>query len=815
MSTAGNPEEISMFHNTSANLKFATRLMRKRPGFTAAVIVTLAIGIGATTAMFGTIHAALLSSLPFDEPDRLVMGRATFDGGINPWVSGYDYYDYRDQSESFESLSAFMYGGRVTLLADSEPTLVETAFCTWDLFHTLRTIPAAGRLFVAAEGVEDGPAVVMVSHAYWQGRLGGVPGAVGSSIIMNGAPATVVGVLPAGFHFLTDADIWRLTYRNGPGAGARRWHNLLLVGRLAPGISVAQAQAEVDTISDRLQRLYPDTNESKALAVTSLHAALVENVRPSLLMLMGAVSLVLLLACSNVAGLLLARGQGRLTEIAVRSAMGASRKRLVQQLLTESTLMALVAGAVGVVLAILFQGLLIRLLPLAELGITRPAVSPTVLLFALFVSIGTGILFGLVPALQGTIVDPSQQLKTGSRATWAQRGSMLRNAFVVAQVAISILLLIGAGLLIRSLATQMRIDPGFNPKNVLTAGIALPRSDYPNPEQRVAFFESLVEEVQALPGVASVGLVNRLPVIHRSGNIYLYTEDQAPEDRQASMARSADFRVASPGYLETIGIPFVAGRDIAATDTADSPRVMVITESLAELFFPGQNPLGKRLLVDMNELIAHEVVGVVANARLGRITSDPFHAMYMSYAQIAPTNLNLAVRTVSEPTSLIGAIREVVRAKDTNIPLADPATMESIIDETLSDFRVVTSSLGLLSFIAVLLALVGLYGVLAYFVGQRQHEIGVRMTLGATASEVANLVLSRGMALVGIGVAVGLIASYWATSLVKRLLFGVDTTDPLTFLTTALGFALVATIACLVPALRAARINPVIILKAE
>jgi putative ABC transport system permease protein len=804
-----------VYRNTPADVKFAVRMMKKKPGFTAAVIVTLAIGIGATTAMFGTIHAALLSSLPFDEPDRLVMGRATFDGQINPWVSGYDYYDYRDQSVSFESLSAFMFGGRVSILAGAEPALVDSAFCTWDLFHTLRTRPAAGRLFMAAEGVENGPNVVMVSHAYWQRSLGGASDVVGSPLIMNGSPSTVVGVLPAGFHFLTDADIWQLTYRNGPGAEARRWHNLLLVGRLEPDISVRQAQAEVDTISDRLRRLYPDSNEGKGLAVTGLHEALVENVRPSLLMLMGAVSLVLLLACSNVAGLLLARGQGRLTEIAVRSTMGASRRRLVRQLLTESTLMALVAGAAGVVLAILFQGILIRLLPLGELGITRPAVSAPVLLFALVVSVGTGILFGLVPALQGTIVDPSQQLKTGTRATWAQRGSMLRNGFVVAQVAISILLLIGAGLLIRSLATQMRIDPGFDPENVLTAGVWLSQSDYPNPEERTSFFELLVEEIQALPGVDSVGLVNRLPVIHRGGNIYLYTEDQPPEDRQASFARSADFRIVTPGYFETMGIPFLAGRDIAAPDSPDSPRVMVISQSLAELFFPDQNPLGKKLLVDMGELIAHEVVGVVGNARLGRVTSDPFHAMYMSYSQNASARMQLAVRSLGVPTALIAPIREIVRSKGTNIALADPATMKSIIDGTLSDYRVITTALGLLSFIAVLLALLGLYGVLAHFVSQRHQEIGVRMSLGGTARQVANLVLARGMVLVAIGVAVGLVASYWATSLVQRLLFGVESTDPLTFLTTALGFVVVATIACLVPALRATRVNPVIIMKAE
>jgi len=804
-----------MFRNAPVDLVYAARLMKTQPGFTAIVIATLAVGIGATTAVFGIINAALLSTLPFEEPDRLVMGRATFGGNINPWVSGYDYYDYRDQNQSFESLSALMYGGRVTIRGEAEPEVVDAAFGTWDLFHTMRIRPAAGRLFMAEEGVEEGPSVVIVSHAYWQRKMGGVPEAVGSTLTINGTPHTVVGVLPAGFHFVADADIWRLTYRNGPGAGARRWHNLLLVGRLRPEVTVGQAQAEIDIISARLEQLYPETNQGKALRVTELHAALVENLRPNLLMLMGAVSLVLLLACSNVAGLLLARGQNRTTEIAVRSAMGASRRRLVRQLLTESTLMALVAGLGGGVLAFVFQGILTRLLPVDSLGMTGSAFSLPVLLFALVVSLATGVLFGLVPALQGTIVDLSRQLYTGVRATWARSGSMLRNGFVILQVAISVTLLIGAGLLIRSLVLQMQVDPGFNPDKVLTAGVRLSESNYPTPEERISFFDTLVEEIEALPGVSSVGLVNRLPIRNGGGNIYLYADAQAAEEGQSSFSRSADFRCATPGYLETMGMPLLAGRDIAATDSQDSPRVMVITASLADLFFPDQNPLGQTLIVDMGELVVHEVVGVVANARLRRLTSDPFHAMYMPYSQIARSGMQLAIRTQSEPTTLIEPVRDVLKAKDPNIALADPTTMAAIIKNALSDFRVIASSLGLLSLIALLLALVGLYGVLACYVGQRNHEIGVRMALGATNRHVANLVLSRGLALVAIGLVVGLTASFWATNIIQRLLYGIQAGDPITFLSTAVGFGLVATLACLVPAWRATRVNPVVTLKVE
>lgn len=806
-----------MVRNTLTDVIYAFRMMASRPGFTAIVILTLAVGIGATTAMFGTINAALLSRLPFDEPERLVMGATTFDGNINPWTSGYDYYDYRDQNETLDSLAAFMFGGRVTVLGGTDPELVPSAYGTWDLFHTLRVKPAAGRLFAEEEGIENGPSVAMISYGYWQRRFGGAADFADKTLNINGTPYTVVGVLPQGFHFITEADIWRLTYRNGPGATARRWHNLVLVGRLKPGATVEQAQAEMDTISARLQEQYPETNEGKALAVTNLHEAFVSRVRPALMMLMVAVSLVLLLACANVAGLLLARGQTRLTEIAVRSAMGASRKRLIRQLLTESTLLALIAGVAGVALAFVFQGLLLRLLPMGWLGITRPSIDAAVLLFALGVSIATGILFGVVPALQGTIVDLGQQLKAGTRATWARGSSLLRSGLVVLQVAFSVVLLIGAGLLIRSLALQMQVDLGFNPENVLTAGVTLPSNDYPDPDtdKRIAFFDSLVEEVEALPGVQSVAVINRLPIRHAGGNIYLHRVDEPPEEGQSSMSRSADFRYVTPNYFKTMGIPLLAGRDIERTDVEGSPRVMIISESLVELFFPDENPLGQQLVVDMGEKVVHEIIGVVGNARLHRPSNDPFHSMYMSYYQIGRSGMRLTVRTHGDAETLTGPIREVLRAKDRNIPLAEAETMTAIIDDVLSDFRVITSSLGLFSSIALLLALVGIYGVLAYYVSQRSHEIGVRMALGASSRQVANLVLTRGMALVAMGVFLGVVASFWTTNFIQQQLFGVEAFDPMTFAATAAGFGLVAMIACLLPAWRATRVDPVLTLQAE
>jgi putative ABC transport system permease protein len=765
--------------------------------------------------MFGTINAALLSRLPFDEPDRLVMGRATFDGNINPTASGYDYYDYRDQTQSFESLSAFMYPSKVTVLGGPDPERIASCYATWDLFRTLRVRPAAGRTFTAEEGVDNGPSVVMISYAYWQRRFGGSPDAVDGALIIDGSPYTVVGILPAGFHFMFDVDIWRPTYRGGPGATARRFHQLLLLGRLEQGITPEQAQAEVDTISRQLEQQYPETNEGKALLVTPLHDAMVENVRTSLVLLMAAVSLVLLLACSNVAGLLMARGQSRLTEIAIRSAMGASRPRLVRQLLTESLLMALIAGLAGVALAFAFQGLLTRFLPMGQLGITRVTIDTTVLLFALGVSIATGLIFGVVPALQSTLVDLAQQLKAGTRATWARGSSLLRSGLVIFQVATSVMLLIGAGLLIRSLSLQMNVELGFNPTSVLTAGLRLPRNDYPSPEKRITFYRSLVDEVEALPGVISASIINQLPILHPTGNVYVYPIDQPPQKGESQTRGWADLRIVLPGYLKTMGFQLLAGRDITETDTEDSPRVMIISESMAEEFFPGQNPLGQQLLVDLGEIVVHEVVGVVADARLNGLMFESRNAMYMSYDQVPRRTMQIVARTEVDPAALTGPVREILRAKDPNLPLSEPATMSSIIHDSLSDFRIITSALGLFSFLALFLALVGLYGVLAYYVSQRYHEIGVRMALGAGARQVARLVLSRGMGLVAIGLVVGLAGSLGATKLIQQLLFGVEPTDPATFIVAASGFGLIGLMACLVPAWRATRVDPALTLQAE
>ncbi|MFH1574813.1 MAG: ABC transporter permease, partial [Acidobacteriota bacterium] len=440
------------------NIRYSVRSLVNKPLFTVIVILTLALGIGANTAMFSIIDTVLLRPLPFHDSDRLVIGRKSFDGGLTSSgpVSGYDWHDYREQSRSFECLAMMMWGPfRTTVTGGEQPERVDVLFVSWDLFPMLQVSPVVGRLFREEEAVVGGPPVVMLSYGYWQRRFGGDPGAVGKTIITRGTPFTVIGVMPADFRFLADTDVWSLTYRDGAGADARRWHNLIVAGKLKPGITLEQAQQEVDAISAELAGQYPESNKGKSLLLTGLRDYMVEDARTGLLLLMATVVLVLLIACGNVAGLLLARGQSRLSEIAVRSAMGASRRQLIRQLLVESVLLAFAAGSVGILFATFFMRLILRLLPAGQFGSLQPALDTRVLLFTLVVSLATGLIFGIMPALRNTAVDLSQQLRSGTRASEDKGGSRLRASMVAFQVAMSIFLLIGSGLLIRSLARQM------------------------------------------------------------------------------------------------------------------------------------------------------------------------------------------------------------------------------------------------------------------------------------------------------------------------------------------------------------------------
>jgi putative ABC transport system permease protein len=804
-----------MLQNLLFDIGSARRGMKTRPGFTLTIIATLAVGIGANTAMFSALNAVMFRELPYRDPGQIVVGRSTFSGNIGPNVSGYDLYDYREQNRSFTQVAAITSTTtRHTILGSGEPDRVEGCYVTWDFFQTLGADPVIGRLFTAEEGTAGGPTnVAMIAYDFWIKRFNGSPTAVGTSLLVDGLPFTIVGVMPADFWFLHDVDIWRPTWRDGPWADARQWHNFQIVARLSPGIGTGAAQADIDVICERLAREYPDTNENKGLRLTPVDEFIIEGWRPRIFLLMTALVLVLLIACGNVAGLLLARGTTRMNEMAVRASLGASRRRLVLQLLTESLLSAVIAGVLGVLLTFSLQGMMLRLMTLHEIGITRLSLDTRVLLFALILSLLTGLIFGSIIAWRGTPAGLSVHLKSGARTTATGGTSRLRDSLVTVQVALSVLLLAGAGLLIRSYLRLSVVDPGFNTRDLLTAELQLPVDDYADPAQRYQVFNRIVEEAKALSGVASVGLISRLPLRDRGGDIYIWDADKPPVD--PSEWQTAYARLALPEYFSTMQIPLTAGRDLQAADMSGSSMVIVINRRLAETIFPGQDPIGKRLAVNVGQTLVFEVVGLVGDTRVSHISSNPYRTMYCPYALMPDTNMRIAVRTTGDAAALIRPLREMLARIDRNIPLAEPMTMESIIADSLGTIRIITSLLALFALVALFLAATGLYGVLAYFVNSRSHEIGVHMALGADANRVIAMILRRGMFLVGMGLVLGIAGAVGTNRLLTDLLYEVGVTDVTTFAGVTLFITLIALSACLLPGWRATKVDPVRALQVE
>jgi putative ABC transport system permease protein len=804
-----------MTGNLLQDVRYAMRMMWTHRGFTAVVILTLAIGIGSNTAIFGTLNAVLFKALPYEDPDLLVFGRATFNGNLGRWVSSPDYFDYRAQSDAFESLSAIRVDGRRTVTGGEKPERLLGGFVSDNFFATLGVHPVAGRLFAPEEGKPGAPDVILISHRYWQQRFGGSAHAIGGSINVDGQPRTIIGVIPAGFHFMYEIDLWIPTYPGGPGTAARRFHNWFIVGRLKPDLSLRQAQEQIDTISSRLARQYPDSNRNKGLRLDSLHEALVEAESPRLLLLMGAVGLLLLIACGNVAGLLLARGSTRRMELAVRTALGASRARLIQQMLTESTLLALIGGMLGVILAYWLQSLVPTLISLEWMRIADIGLDLPVLLFGLGISVITGVLFGIFPALKSASEKLLQDLSSGTRTTDVRGGSRMRSALVIAQVALSLVLLVGAGLLTRSLVRLTAVDPGFDTESLLTAMVALPQSRYEKSEQRIQFFSSLLEDLRAIPGVTDAGMISELPLREPWGTLRVWAARRPPVE--PGDARTAYTRVALPGYFDAMGIPVLSGRGIQATDRENAPPALAINQTMARNLFPGEDPLGQQVVVDMPRegQVTFEVVGVVGDARLKWIGREPRMAMYHSCFQFPRSTMRIALRTATDPVSIAGAVRSAVWKQDRDIPVEDLSSMEAIISDSVAPYRITAVILSLFSLVALLLAAIGLYGVLAYFVSQRYHEIGVRMALGARASNILRLVLSRGFHLVAVGLAIGIAGSLAGSRLIRQMLFETEAIDPSVFILATLVFCGIAMLACLIPAWRAVRVDPVVSLRHE
>jgi putative ABC transport system permease protein len=809
-----------MLSTLLSDLRFAVRSAVRRPAFTIVVVATLALGIGANTAMFSLINEALLRPLPYEDPERLVLARTTFGGRPNLWSSLPDYLDYREQATSLETLAA-VGGGTFPLpvRGGERPELVPSMIVSVDLHPMLGVPPVAGRLFAAGEGEASAPYVALVSEGYARRRFGGARDALGRTLttslysVEGPVTATVVGVMPAAFRFLDDVDLW-IPMRRGEERGeGRQFHNWRLYGRLKPGVTIERAQREVDVISKRLQQQYPDTNTDKALRLDPLQPALLEAQTPWLMVLTAAVALVLLIACANVAGLLLARGATRRSEMAVRSALGASRARLAALLMTESLLLAVVSGAAGLAVAFWLGRLLPIATGLSEAGVTSSGIDVPVLLFALAISAATGLLSGVAPALRASSLDPAGDLAHGGRATEMRGGTRLRGTLVVGQVAISLVLLASAGLLIRSFSRLATTDLGFDTEHLLTADIQLLDMDYPEDHQRVRLFRGLQDDLAALPGVASVSFVSHLPIRHPWSNPPAWPADNPPAD--PSERRTAHWRVVMPGYFDAVGMPLLAGRDLATTDRADAPNVVVVNETLARRFFPGQEPLGQRLTVDGDPPETCEVVGVVADARINYVFQDVREAAYTPYFQEPRPTMRLVLRSSLHPDVLAATVREVIAARDRNVLVANTVTMERLIGDSLVSQRVTAVTLTIFSILALLLASLGLYGVLAYYVAQRTHEIGVRIAIGAEPGDVLRHVLRRSGMMVLPGLALGLVASLASVRLIENLLYEVPATDPATFVTVIACLAAVALAASAWPAWRATRIDPVRALRAE
>jgi len=797
------------------DVRFAFRTLRRAPGFTLVALFTLALGIGGTTAMFSVLDRAVRRSLPFRDADQLVLGRATFSGRLNPWVAFPDYMDFRDQATSLQSLAAVSIGANlVTITGRGEPEQARLTFVTGNLFGTLGVVPALGGSFTIDELPQEGGEVV-ISHGFWQHWFGGSRDVLGRTLVVSGAPLIVVGVMPAGFRFMFDADLWVPPWPGNSNPVTRRYHNWLLVGRLQPGVSLQTAQSEVDVISRQLEAAYPESNQNKALQLDGLHTAMLENYRQSLFILMGAVSLVLLIACGNVASLLMARASTRTSELAVRVALGARRYRLARQLLVECVVLALAAGAIGTLLAVWLQKLILGYVAMDLLGIQAGGISGTMLAIALILSLATVLLFGLVPSLTAARADPAADLKEGRRAASTRGGVRLRSGLVVAQVALSVVLLVGAGLLLKSFARLRGVDPGFRVERLLTATVDLPMDRYGAAERRVQFFESLKASVEALPGVEAVGLVSRLPILQAAGNVAIWDPDHPPESN--TRAPWADRRVILPGYFATMDIPLLEGRALEGTDVAEAPPVIVLSRTTAQRVFPEGRALGRRVAVDMgqDEPGLFEVVGVVEDHQTSSLAGAARPVMYFAYAQMPAGTMRLAVATSGEPGRLTRAIEERLWALDRDIVLSDTQTMEDAIAGSIAGARSVTLVLGMFAGVAVALAALGVYGVLAFFVARRTHEIGIRVALGATGGQILGLVVGRGMLLVAGGLALGIVAARVAGRLVEGMLFQTGSGDVVTFVGVAGCFLLVALGSCLLPAWKALRVNPVDAFRAE
>jgi predicted permease len=799
------------------DLRYALRNLAKSPTFTAIALITLALGIGANTAIFSVVNAVLLRALPYAQPDRLVVI------GQNGFTSAppANFFDWKRDNHAFENIGA-AEAWTPNLTGIDKPEQVIGLHVTSDVFPVLGVKPIMGRTFVPQEDRGGNDREVVLSYGFWQRRFSGSRDAIGQTVSLNGANYTVVGVMPKGFRFapfwVTKAEIWAPLPLD---ATDRLRNSLRLFARLKPGVSLQQARAEMATITARLEAQFPGTN--KNVTVVPLKEQVVGDIRPALLVLLGAVGFVLLIACANVAHMLLARASARKREIAVRAALGASRARIMRQFLTESAVLALTGGALGVLIAIWGMRVLLASAPSEITHFGTIQIDSSVLMFAFIISVFTGVAFGLAPALQSSAMNLVETLKEGARGTseGAHRGAV-RRLLVASEFALAVVLLAGAGLMIRTFAALQAIDPGFNPHHLLTMVVSVAGAQDAN-NNRAAFYEQALDRIRALPGVTSVGAINHLPLAGDVWGIPFFIEGQ-PIPKRGEEPYGA-YRVVLPGYFQTMNIPILQGRDFQRDDNHTAPKVAIVNQYLAQHYWPGEDAIGKRISIGLGgEPSWMTVVGVVTNIVRHDWTDKPGSEYYLPLLQ-SPSYLRdqspfsayltIVVRTAGDAAAQTSAVENAIRSLDKTVTLSEVETMEEVVADTNAQPRFYLSLLAAFAGVALVLAAVGIYGVMSHSVSRRTHEMAVRMALGARPAEVMRLVVGESMLLAAVGGAVGLAGALALTPLMKTLLYGVRSGDPATFATVALVLAAVGLLASYIPARRATKVDPMVALRYE
>jgi len=797
------------------DMRYALRQLRKNPGFTVVAVLTLALGIGANTAIFSVIETVLLRPLPFGAPDRLVWLNGKFPQSDGAGVSPPDFRDYRADNKTFERLAAMGYIAFPANLAGDKPEQVLTTIVSASFFDTLGTRPLLGRDFLPSDEQVNLPQVAILGYGLWQRGFGGDRDIVGRNVRIDSQSLTIVGVLPSDFPLLSEAQMWLPTPMLNPGMNIRLGHSLKAFGRLKQGVSLNQSQGDLDSIALRLAHEYPQTNQGWSLRQRPLKEVLIGPVRPALLLMWSAVGVLLLIACANVANLLLARSLSRQKEFALRTALGASRGRMIRQALTESVMLSLAGGALGVVAAAWGVHAVHAFGSLNVPRLVESQINPAVLAFTVGISIMTGIAFGLFPALQISGRQFTQGLKESGRTSSPRAHKRLSSALVVGEIAMSLTLLVGAGLLLRSFWRLIHVNPGFQTEHVITARLSLNQpayGAYGDPTRRARFWQQLEEKIESLPGVEAVGATSELPLTgeHSDNPFHIPGRSYGPSEFD-----DAEFRQVTTGYLSSMHIPLFAGRGFDEHDNAESEGVILVNQAFAKRFFHKENVLGKRLQLMGDPKATREIVGIVGNINHSALSDPQQPEMFVPYAQYSPPTMDVVVRAAANPANLAAALQAQVSSIDKDETLSAVRSMDDVVDASVSQPRFSSQLIAIFAALALLLAAVGLYGLMAYSVTQRTNEIGIRMALGASRQNIMKLVLRQGSLLALGGIGLGLIASLLVTRVLSSLLFAVSPRDPQTFFAVGLVLAGVALIASYVPAHRATKVDPMVALRYE